>query len=274
MNKTKIAIGAALAGAFVLGATVVGFSSAQQEETQSKAPKQRVSTAFSELEEGEIGKIVRAYLMENPEVIIEAVNEYQSRLQAEKEERVRQLAADNLDRLLDPKTSFVAAKNISKSKVAVIELYDYHCGYCKRAAGMVNEMAKSDVSLQVIFRELPILREESDYAAEMSLAAREQGKFQKFHMAMMKASGVLTKDRVQDLARKQGLDVEKMEQAISTGEIGFAISENHDIARQMTTDGTPTFIVASLNGAYVDVVTGFRPEELQEKIAAAKKAAK
>jgi len=256
-----------------LGATLVSFSSAQPEQTQSKAPKERVSTAFSDLEEDEIGKIVRAYLMDNPEVIIEAVNEYQSRLQTAAEEQAKDLAAANLDRLLDPKTSFIAGKNISKSKVAVIELYDYHCGFCKRAAGMLNDMAKSDTSLQVIFRELPILREESDYAAEMSLAAREQGKFQKFHMAMMQSSGVLTKERVQDLARKQGLDVEKMEQAISIGEIGFAISENHDIARQMATDGTPTFVVASLNGEYVEVVTGFRPEELQEKIAAAKKAA-
>ena len=274
MNKTKIAIGAALAGAFVLGATVVGFSSAQQEQSQSKAPKEQTSTSFSKLEEDEIGEIVRAYLMENPEVIIEAVNEYQSRMQIAEAERAKELAAKNLDRLLDPKTSFVAGKNISKSKVAVIELYDYHCSFCKRAAGMLNDMAKSDASLQVIFRELPILRKESDFAAEMSLASREQGKFQKFHMAMMQASGVLTKERVQDIAREQGLDVEKMQQAISTGEIGFAISENHDIAGQMATDGTPTFVVASLNGDYVDVVTGFRPEELLEKIAEAKKAAK
>ncbi len=273
MNKTKAAIGAALIGAFVLGVTVVGFSSAQQAQTQSKAPRENLSTSFSELEEEEIGDIVRAYLMENPEVIIEAVNEYSARQRMAADERARQLAAENLDRLLDPRTSFVGGKNPSKAKVAVIEMYDYHCGFCKRAAGMVNEMAKSDASIQVVLRELPILRDESDYAAEMSLAARDQGKFLEFHLAMMDASGVLTKERVQDIARSEGLNVAKMETAIKSGEIGFAISTNHDIAAQLGTDGTPTFIVASLNGEYVDVVTGFRPEELQEKIAAAKKAA-
>ena len=274
MNSIKIAIGAALVGGIILGATAIGFSSAQPEETQSKAPKEQVSSSFSQLEEDEIGKIVRAYLMENPEVIIEAVNEYQARLQIAAEEQARLLAAENLDRLLDPRTSFVGGKNPAKAKIAVIELYDYHCGFCKRAAGMMNEMARSDASIQVIMRELPILREESDYAAEMSLAARDQGKFMKFHMALMEAPGVLTKDRVQKIARDQGLDVAKMEAEIGNGEIGRSIQENHDIARQLGTDGTPTFVVASLNGDYVDVVTGFRQEELQEKIAAAKKAAK
>ena len=273
MNNAKIAIGAALVGAFALGATVVGFSSAQPEDAQTKAPKQPVSTSFSQLEEDEIGEIVRAYLMENPEVIIEAVNEYSARQRLAEEERARISAGENLARLLDPETGFVGGKNPAKAKVAVVELYDYHCGFCKRAADMMNDMVKSDASIQVVMRELPILREESDYAAEMSLAARDQGKFLPFHFAMMNASGVLTKDRVQDIARQQGLDVAQMEQTIASGKIGFAIQTNHDIARQMATDGTPTFIVASLNGEYVDVVTGFRPDELMEKIEAAKKAA-
>ena len=82
MLQSKAAVAASLAGAFVLGALAVAYSSAQQkpapqpEDAMSHAPKQKVTTSFSELQEDEIGALVRDYLMENPQVIIEAVNKY------------------------------------------------------------------------------------------------------------------------------------------------------------------------------------------------------
>ena len=285
MVNTKIAVGAALAGAFVLGALAMTLSSAQsgndqvatEDTARSVAPKERVSTSFSELEEDEIGAIVRSYLLENPEVIIEAVNEYQIRQQVAAEERARAGAANNLVALLDEETSFVTAKNPKKASIAVIEMYDYHCGFCKRAADIVRDMAEKDDQIQVVLRELPILRQESDFAAEMSLAARSQGKFLDLHFALMNASGVLTKERVREFASKQGLDVEAMEAEIAKGEIPAIINFNHQLASEMSADGqpvgTPQFIVASLNGEYVEVINGFRPDEITAAVADAKKAA-
>ena len=215
MNTTKIAIGAALAGAFALGVTVVGFSSARQDAGPSTHSSEKVSTSFSELQENEIRDIVRAYLLENPEVIIEAVNEYSARQQLAEVERTRVVAEQNLTALLDANTGFVAAKDQSKAKVAVVELYDYHCGFCKRATPIINDMVNRDSEIKVVLRELPILREESEYAAEMSLAARDQGKFLAFHNALMEAPGVLSKDRVQEIARDLDLDVAQMELLIA-----------------------------------------------------------
>ena len=278
IKSSKIAIGAALAGAFVLGATVIAFSSAQQsaptEDMQSHAPARNLETAFSDLEEEDIRKIVRDYLMTNPEIIIEAVNEYSARERLRAETQANDVAAANLDALLDPATSYVTGKNPSKAKVAVVELFDYHCGFCKRATPIIKDIVKKDADVKVVFRELPILREESGYAAAVSLAARDQGKFSELHFAMMDASGVLTKDRVATLAKKEGVDISKIEARIEQPDISAAISGNHDIAAQMGVEGTPTFIVASIDGSYVEVINGFRPDELKEKIAAAKKASK
>jgi len=273
MTHAKFAIGAALAGAFILGALAVGFSSAQPEPAISKPPQHLPDTSFSNSQEEEIGEIVRAYLMENPEVIIEAVNEYSSRQRYAAEERMRQVAAENLSFLLDPETGYVGGKNPAKAKVAVIEMFDYHCSFCKHASSLVKDITKKDAGVKVAFRELPILREESGYAAEMSLAARDQGKFLDLHFAMMGASGVLTKERVQDFARKQGLDVKKMEAAIQNGKISSAIESNQAIAAEMGAEGTPVFIIASLNGDYVEVINGYRPEEIRTMIKEAKKAA-
>jgi protein-disulfide isomerase len=271
MLNAKLAIGAALAGAFALGALAVGFSAAQPkgdaEETMSHAPKQKVTTSFSELQEEEIGELVRSYLMDNPEVIIDAVNKYSSEQQIAE---VQQL----LPLLLDPETAYVGGKNPDKAKIAVIELYDYHCGYCKRAAGLVKNLVKNDADVRIVLRELPILREESGYAAEMALAARDQGKFLDLHFDMLDASGVLTKERVDDMARKHGLDVAKMNAAIDSGAIADIIDGNHRLASQMRIDGTPAFIIASLDGSYLEMVNGFNEDAVKARIAEAKAAAR
>ncbi|WDI30867.1 DsbA family protein [Hyphococcus flavus] len=280
MLKVKTAIGAALAGAFVLGAIVVGFSSAQtdntpRDEAASHAPREseKLETSFSDLQEDEIRDLVRAYLLDNPEVIIEAVNVYSTRERAADEARTRQLVSENLNLLTDPAFGYVAGKNPQQAKVAVIELFDYHCGYCKRAAGLVQEITKTDSDVKVVFRELPLLRKESEYAAEMALAAREQGKFLEFHFAMLNSSGVLTKERVQKIARDNGLDVAKMEAEIEKGEIVSIITENHQLAGALGIDYTPAFIIASLNGEFVDFVPGFDEDLVKEKIKQAKEAA-
>lgn len=272
--NAKIAIGTALAGAFALGALVIAYSSGQEQAAQSKAPPKQVSTSFSDLEEEEIRRIVYDYLMEHPEVIIEAVNAFSERERARAEAQARDVAAERLSDLFNPDHGFVAGKNPDNAKVAVIELYDYHCGFCKRAAPMVKDIVESDADVKVVFRELPILREESDYAAEMSLASREQGEFLDYHFAMLSASGVLTKDRVHAFAKQEGLNVAQLEKARQRKEIPKAIMETHEIAAAMGVEGTPTFIIASLDGSYIDIVEGFRPEELNEKIAAAKRAAR
>ncbi len=272
MLNAKTAIGAALAGAFALGALAVGYSAAQQKDEKPKASHAKVSTSFSETEEEEIGDIVRAYLMENPEVIIEAVEAYRVQLQLAEVDRAKTAAAQNLALLLDPATSHVAGKNPDTAKIAVIEMYDYHCGYCKRAAPLITDVLKKDADVKIVFRELPILREESAYAAEMALAARDDKKFLDFHFDMLGASGVLTEDRVDAMAKKHGLDVAAMKKEIASGAIPDMIQANHLLAQEMGVDGTPAFIVATLDGSYVDVMIGWSEERLKDMIAEAKQA--
>jgi protein-disulfide isomerase len=238
----------------------------------SSAPHENLKTSFSDLQEEEIGEIVRAYLMDNPEVIIEAVNLYSVQQRMAEAERTKTEAAANLPQLLDASTSFVAGKNPAAAKVAIIEMYDYHCGYCKRAGGLMQDMVKKDADVKVVFRELPILREESGYAAEMALASRDQGKFLDFHFDLLASSGVLTKARVDEIARKHGLDVAKMNAEIDSGAIPGMIETNHMLAQKMGIDGTPAFIIASTNGAYIDTVIGFDKEALEAKIKEAKAA--
>jgi protein-disulfide isomerase len=280
-NKTKLGLGAALAGAFALGATVVFTVSGAQQSPAGGAGAQAVSgpasptpveTSFSDEQEEDIRALVHDYLMSNPEVIIDAVNEYSRQQQANAQVRARETAKERLAALVDPKHGFVAGKNPDAAKIAVIELFDYHCGYCKRAAPLVKSLIEDERDVKVVFREFPILREESDYAAEVALAAREQGKFLDMHFAMMEAPGVLTKDRIASIAKKKGLNVKKLEADSQNAAVSEAIVETVEIARAMGVDGTPAFVVASLDGGYVEVVQGFNADALKASIEEARTA--
>ncbi len=164
--KTKLLIGAALAGAALFGAVAVSIVSAQQTKLAPSADRKAIEA------------IVKDVIRDNPEIIIEALNAYT-------EKQTADAAATALPALLEEESGFVTGKNVAQAKVTVIELFDYHCGFCKRATPLVKDLAKSDPAVKVMLRDLPLLRKESDQAARFALAAREQGKYLDYHFALL-----------------------------------------------------------------------------------------
>ena len=261
MNR-NLAIGGALAGAVALGATIAAFSNAQ---TGGGAG------AFDEKQKSEIETIVRDYLIANPEVILEAVRGLEERERARADELALEGARANLDALLADDGGFTIASDPAKARVAVIEMFDYHCGYCKRAMGLVQDLAREDAAVKVVFRELPVLREESELAARAALAARAQGKYAELHFAMMGASGVIDRARLKKIAADAGLDVARLEKDMEAPAVEKALEDTRRIADAMGVDGTPAFIIASLDGKFIRVVPGYSEEAIAEAIAEAKK---
>lgn len=261
--QNKLVIGAALAGAALLGAIAVAYSNAQSSNSK-----------FSPADEQKIRDIVHDYLMDNPEVLIDSLRAYDEQQRANADAASAQAARENLSALLNPKHGVIAGADPASASVAVIEFFDYHCAFCKRASGFVKDLTKSDPAVEVVFREFPILREESDYAAEFALASRAQGKYTDLHFAMLSENGIMTKERVRELATKLGIDDSLVDQELKKPVINEAISETHRIASEMAVSGTPTFVVASLNGKFVKVIQGNRQDDVKAAIADAKKAAK
>jgi protein-disulfide isomerase len=251
--NSKLLIGGALAGAALLGAIAVNVVSAQQSKPTPSGDRKAIEA------------IVRDVIRENPEIIVDALNAY-----AERE--ASDAAAAALPVLLKEDTGFVAGKNPAAAKVVVIELFDYHCGYCKRATDLVRDLAKSDPAVKVILRDLPILRKESDDAARFALAAREQGKYLDYHFALLAQSGVLTEEKLLAVAKDVGLDQAQLKKDAAAAKLETAIAGNVEAARQMRLDGTPSFIIASLEGDFMRVIPGLDEEAVREAIAEAKKA--
>ncbi len=127
--------------------------------------------------------------------------------------------------------------------ITVVEFMDYNCGYCRKVFPSVTQLIEEDNNIRVLFKEFPVLGEGSQFAARAALASQQQGRYMAFHDAMMKSNQRLAKKQVLAIARKVGLDVEKLEQDMNDPQWQKIIDRNHALARVLAINGTPGFII-------------------------------
>jgi len=187
------------------------------------------------------GDIVRNHIIENPEVITEAITVLQRREMAGR--------LDNFqDTLLKPFYHSFAGNN--KADVTLIELSDYNCGFCRKSLADVERLLNEDKNLRVVYRELPILAESSQTAALWSLAAAKQGKYRAFHNALFNA-GRPDDETITLVANQVNLNIAEAQKVIQSEEALNEIQKNIGIMQQIGVSGTPTFIIGDeiLEGA-------------------------
>ncbi|MBT3534363.1 MAG: DsbA family protein [Rhodospirillaceae bacterium] len=187
-----------------------------------------------------IEQIIRNYLLENPELLVEVMQKLERRQKAkEQEDRIsaikknrKALFASTNDHIVNP-----------MGRIPVVEFFDYQCGYCKKFLPNVVRLLKSDKSVRFIFKEFPILGEASVVASRAALAAKMQGKYLAYHNALMGLRRGLTETLVFQIAEDIGLDVARLKTDMESPEISRIIDENRKLARSMGIRGTPTIVV-------------------------------
>jgi len=177
--------------------------------------------------------VVREYILENPEIIPEAMEELQRKEGAQALSGVR-------DQVETPFPGAVLGN--PNGTVTLVEFSDFACGYCRRSVEDVNALLAKRPELRIVVRELPILSEQSAAAARMALAAAEQGKYHAFYNAMF-AAGQPGPAAIEAAARKAGLDLAKARDAAASDRIAAELDKNLDVARQLGFNGTPSWIV-------------------------------
>lgn len=188
-----------------------------------------------------IEKIVREYLMKNPEVIIEAVQELEKRQTANREQAAKQTIAQRKAELVSDPGTPVGGN--PEGDVTIVEFFDYHCGYCKRAHPTMQSVLKADPKIRVAYKQMPILTPNSRVAAAGALAAAKQGKYREMHHALMEARGELTKERVLQIAADLKLDKDRLAKDMESPEIGQQIDRSLALAKALGIDGTPAFVI-------------------------------
>lgn len=188
-----------------------------------------------------IEKIVHDYLLKNPEVLIEAMTELDTKQAAAKKKEQNSAIAKHHDAIFNDPTSFVAGN--PKGDVTIVEFFDYNCGYCKRAFAPLMNTINDDGNVRLILKEFPILGPTSVVATHATLAAEKQGKYFEMHKAIYLHKGSLDEDAVMALAKGVGLDTAKLRRDMKDPEIDKIITRNEKLASELGISGTPSFII-------------------------------
>jgi protein-disulfide isomerase len=208
-----------------LGGIGVGALAVALLGAQPKAAPAPGSAAF--------GEAVRAYLLEHPEVIPEAVARLQDR------ETGKMLAA-NREALQTPFSG--AWAGAADGDVVVVEFTDYACGFCRASVPDVARLIAEDRRVKVVYRELPILGAGSEEAARIALSAARQNRYGDVHRALF-AAGSPNAAKVAQVAAAERLDPDKIARDRADPAIRAEIDSNLRLARAVGLSGTPTFVI-------------------------------
>jgi len=204
---------------------------------------------------------VRAFLMENPDVIIEAVNQMETRQADEQAQNDVALVATNSEALFNDGFSWVGGN--PEGDITVVEFLDYRCGYCRKAHSEVEQLLTKDGNIRLIVKEFPILGEASTTSSRFAVATKqvagEEG-YKAVHDALITFSGQPSVVALSRLADGLGLDGEAIIKHMDSEEVTHEIDETRALAQRLQIRGTPTFVMGN------QLVRGYVPLDAMQQI--------
>ena len=223
-------------------------------------------SALTEAERDAFRAEVRAYLLDNPEVLMEAIAVLEQRQAEQAAAGDAALLAANAEALYADPDSWVGGN--PEGSVTIVEFSDYRCGYCRKAHPEVMQLLELDGDIRYIVKEFPILGEQSTLAARFAIAvlrvAGPEAYGQVHDLLYTGLRGDVTPDALDRLATDLGLDAGAILAEMTTPEVDAIIAENLALAQRLRISGTPTFVIGDqMIRGYVplDAMTGIVAEE-------------
>jgi protein-disulfide isomerase len=231
----------------------------------------RAAWSLSASDKKEVEAIVRDYLMKNPELLRDVMQELEKKMAAEENSRREVALKENATLIYDSPRGVVVGN--PKGDVTVVEFFDYNCGYCKRAMDDMMKLVGADPKLKFVLREFPVLGQSSLDTAKVAIAVRMQDKdgkkYLKFHQTLLSGRGEVTRDRAMAAAKEAGVDMGRLEADLKTPEIDATLQESGKLADALGISGTPSYVMPN------EVVPGaVGVAELKKRVDAVRKCGK
>ena len=199
--------------------------------------------AMSAAEREAFGAAVREYLLENPEVLMEAIGILEDRQAQEQVASDTALVAAHAGAIFDDGHSFVGGN--PEGDVTIVEFIDYRCGYCRRAHPEMAELVSSDGNIRKIVKEFPILGAESVEASRFAIAVlQSEGPeaYEAIGDRLMGHRGAFSRKALARLADSEGLDAVEIISRMDSDEVTDVIRGNRQLGQVLAITGTPTFV--------------------------------
>lgn len=187
--------------------------------------------------------LIKETLIKDPSILMDAAKSMRSAQRDELVKKVKDgISKYKTDLFSDPATPSIGATD---ADVTVIEFFDYHCGYCKQALASISKLLENDKKVRVVFREYPILSEDSKFASRAALAVNRiaKDKYFEFHKAMFNTTGSIDEAFVSAEAKKLGIDAEKLKKEMTNPAIDAMLAKNKEIGMEIGAEGTPAIII-------------------------------
>ena len=197
------------------------------------------------LDKSEIGKIIREYLLENPELILEVQ-------QALEEKQQQELAIAQLEIINSQKDEIFSAPfqieiGNSEAEITIVEFFDYNCGFCQRALTDMEILLQSNDNIKFVLKEFPVLGEGSIEASRVSMAFSKllPEKHAEFHTELLSMPGTKDGNRAIQLAVKMGAQQTEILTEMENPQIIETIQSTYSLANGLGITGTPSYIVGN-----------------------------
>ncbi len=202
-----------------------------------------VAHAFEGEDKAKIEQIIRSYLLENPELMLEVQQALETKQREQAQLAAKQALEDNRDAIFSsPNQGEIGNPD---GDVTVVEFFDYNCGFCRRAMDDMNALLEGDENLKFVLKELPILSQASVEASRVSTAvyrlAPEQ--YGEFHNRLLSVNGQKDGAQALAIAQEMGLDVAAIEKESRNEDINGAFQEASELATSLGVTGTPSYVI-------------------------------
>ena len=217
-------------------------------------------------EQQAFGDAVRSYILENPELIMEAVSILREReAQAEARADFDLVAVNNQD-IFNDGFSYVGGN--PDGDITLVEFIDYRCGYCRKAHEEVEALLKTDGNIRFIVKEFPILGDASMLSSQFAIAVKQLhdgDTYKAVHDALILLSGEPNKATLNRLAQSMGLDADPIFERMDSQDVMMEIATTRALAQRLQITGTPTFVLQD------ELVRGYVPLNTMRTLVADKR---
>jgi protein-disulfide isomerase len=182
-------------------------------------------------------KKVSEFILNNPEIIVEALENYKNNTAQILQKKINSYITNNLKEIEDVKSNPYFG-NID-GDISIVMFFDYSCGYCKKANDIINQLLLIDKDIKLVYRPYAVLGERSDYITKiiLSIYLKNPESFKEFHDKFM-GTVQLSENAINEILKKYNINTSSTDNKLSS------IQQNTvSLARELYISGVPTFII-------------------------------